>query len=767
MSNLRTKTARCFIQVAALLVLGLGACALPTPANAQSTCGPQTQLSGNHCKPPTATPWFYFSDLVPVGTHSSMSSLTNAMISYLLNQPGPTKCSVTLDSLSTQGPAGYGWPTVPWSDVTHNYSGMFTTNWTSVNPCDVTQSSGIGIHQHRNFTCPPNYVALAQGGNAFCAMDWWRADPKKPCGSCAEGDVNVGDTGGGASGQGSAGIGNGNNHVQQNDYRGGSGTLGVERHYNSNHVQNYTSAHVTPAFGPGWSTNYFQRIERLGLGSLDGATVHRPDGQTLQFDASGTTFVAPPDIEDRLVAQRDVSNNIIGWTYTLSNDTVETYDDNGKLLSIAYRGGTTDTLLYGGGGSSVTVTDTFGNQLIYTLTGGQVSQVQNSAGQIFSYQYTDTKLTRVTYPDTTFRQYHYSGYYLTGITDESNTRYTTYTYDAGRLWTTELAGGVNKYTVTIDTFNRYLTDPLGTQRTYFFDAQAIHHIYRLKSTNNYSKDISAYKTVTYDANANVASRKDFNNNITTYAYDLTRNLETSRTEASGTAKARTITTAWHSTLRLPTLITEPNRTTAFTYNGSGRVLTRTVTDTSVTPNVSRTWTYTYNAFGKILTDDGPRTDVTDVTTYTYYTCTTGYQCGQLNTITNAASHVTTYNAYNVHGQPTQITDPNGLVSTMAYDARQRLTDRCVGSYLPGCSGGELTHLDYWTTGLLKKVTNPDGSFVEYTYDGAHRLTQINDGAGNKIVYTLDNAGNRTAENAFDPSLNLKRTHSRVFNSTLR
>ena len=80
------------------------------------------------------------------------------------------------------------------------------------------------------------------------------------------------------------------------------------------------------------------------------------------------------------------------------------------------------------------------------------------------------------------------------------------------------------------------------------------------------------------------------------------------------------------------------------------------------------------------------------------------------------------------------------------------------------SGGELTHLDYWPTGLLKKVTNPDASFIEYTYDAAHRLTQIKDGALNKIVYTLDNAGNRTAENTFDPGNALRRTHTRVFNT---
>ena len=52
----------------------------------------------------------------------------------------------------------------------------------------------------------------------------------------------------------------------------------------------------------------------------------------------------------------------------------------------------------------------------------------------------------------------------------------------------------------------------------------------------------------------------------------------------------------------------------------------------------------------------------------------------------------------------------------------------------------------------------------YTYDAAHRLTQVSDGLGNKIVYTLDAMGNRTAENTYDPSGILHRTHTRVINS---
>ncbi len=206
------------LQFAAILLIGLGASALPTTAVAQSSCGPQSQQSGTHCKGPTDTPWRYLSDIPQVGTHTTMGDLTSAMISYIMGQAGPPKCSVTLDSLVPQGGTGYAWPTVAWSDISHDFTGTFTTVWTNLSPCDTSQTSGIGIHQQRNFFCPAGYTALVQGGNAYCALDWWRADPKKPCGSCAEGDVNVGGGGGGsggsvggAGGQGSSGIGSGNN----------------------------------------------------------------------------------------------------------------------------------------------------------------------------------------------------------------------------------------------------------------------------------------------------------------------------------------------------------------------------------------------------------------------------------------------------------------------------------------------------------------------------------------------------------------------------
>jgi YD repeat-containing protein len=57
---------------------------------------------------------------------------------------------------------------------------------------------------------------------------------------------------------------------------------------------------------------------------------------------------------------------------------------------------------------------------------------------------------------------------------------------------------------------------------------------------------------------------------------------------------------------------------------------------------------------------------------------------------------------------------------------------------------------------------PDGNFLSYTYDSAHRLTQIADNLGNRISYTLDAMGNRTLEEVRDPVNALAQTRSRVF-----
>ena len=180
---------------------------------------------------------------------------------------------------------------------------------------------------------------------------------------------------------------------------------------------------------------------------------------------------------------------------------------------------------------------------------------------------------------------------------------------------------------------------------------------------------------------------------------------------------------------------------------------------STVANREQKWTY--NQWGQVLSHDGPRTDVADITTYSYYSDTSftgvgaaavGHTIGDLQSVTNAAGKVTQYTKYDKHGQLLESVDPNGVVSTNSYDLRQRLLSTSVG--------GQTTSYTYDLAGQLKRVTRPDASWIGFDYDPAHRQTAVYDNLGNRIEYTLDNAGNRTAESVKDTSGALRRQLAR-------
>jgi YD repeat-containing protein len=538
------------------------------------------------------------------------------------------------------------------------------------------------------------------------------------------------------------------------------------------------------------------------------------------------------DVADVLTEFKDSNQIRTGWTLRrAANDDLESYDASGNLIAIQTRTGLTQSLTYTDGTNGATsgnggfvldsagnptsavlqlglllrVADNFGRTLTFGYDQfSHIVKITDPAGGIFLYGYAAqtslTNLTSVTYPDGHQRQYEYNEpaqtgganlpYSLTGITDENGARFATFGYDSsGRaIQTVHDAGGSNadRYQLTYNTpgVQTTITDPLGTQRTYGF--QTIVGVIKNNALTQPSASGigTASNATTYDANGNIASQTDFNSNLTNYSYDLTRNLETSRTEAFGSPQARTISTQWHPTFRLPVKVAEPLRITTYVYNGDGGaqcgfladsvtlvpgvLCSKTIQPTTdatgtagfgaTSSGTPRTWTHTYNANGSVLTADGPRTDVSDVTTTTYYSNTDADfgKRGNVATITNALGHVTSISAYNAHGQPLTIVDPNGMITKLGYDARLRLTSRNVG--------GETTIYTYDNAGQLTQVTLPDTSFLSYTYDAAHRMTGISDNLGNRIAYTLDAMGNRTQEQVFDPTNALAQTRSRVYNN---
>ena len=391
------------------------------------------------------------------------------------------------------------------------------------------------------------------------------------------------------------------------------------------------------------------------------------------------------------------------------------------------------------------------------------------AGRVYTYGYDALgRLVTVTYPGAVVRTYLYEDadfpWGLTGIVDERSSRLSTYTYDSiGRVASTERAGQENRFSFTYPygyTSSRSISvyDAFGVERTY--DFQIIKGVPRMTNEVLTGRGSEHW---TYDANGNPATKFDRLGASTTYVYDSTRNLETSRTEASGTAYARTIATTWHPTFRLPAQITEPsgvagvNLVTAFAYDSAGNLTQKTLTAGALT----RQWNYTYDAYGQVLTVNGPRSDVADVTTMTYYPANDAcVGCrGQLQTVTNAAGHVTTFDSYTADGRPTQVTDANGAITTLAYTARGWLASRT--------QAGETTTYEYDAVGNLTKVTLPGGAWIAYVYDAANGLVEVSDRLGNHIEYELDVMGNRVSERTHDPDSVLRKALYRAYDSANR
>ena len=620
----------------------------------------------------------------------------------------------------------------------------------------------FAISRNRDVACDPGYEQLQDSnGKAYCS--------KLQEQSC--------------------GIGNptspalGNKYHRETDFDGGSG-LELTRYYDS-HSLRYEplSATIPPLprpLGNHWQTNWDRRIHPIDTATVMAQAV-RPDGKIKSFDHSGNQTIGFDGIRDRLTRVVNGKGETTSWVLHSSNDEQEVYSAEGYLnqvlrpdgndLSVTRSDGTTSTDIAPTAGYVIEVSNAAGRSIEFDYTtGGLLESVTFPDGLTVNYTYDSNRMLETVDYGTESRLYHYEeghssrSHLLTGITDENDSRYSTYDYDnsSHRVTTTKHAGDVNDYTFTYSGATTTVTDPLDAARDYTF--QNVGGVLKNTGVSQSCQSCgSANQTIEYDADGMVFRRVDFNGNETRYYYD-NQGRESSRTEAYGTADARTMTTEWDPVFNRRTEVTDPGQTTTYTYNSRGQELTRTVTDTATME--TRTWTMTYHETapltGLVATIDGPRTDVTDITTYAYYSDTApdgSHRPRDLHTVTNSLDHVTEYLEYDGAGRPLEIEDANGVVTTLAYHARGWLTSRTVA--------GATTTFDYYPTGLIQRITRPDGSFVEYEYDDAHRLTAIEDAVGNRIEYMLDDMGNREAETIKDPSGNVRKSLTRTYNTLNR
>ncbi|HMU64623.1 MAG TPA: RHS repeat-associated core domain-containing protein [Nitrosomonas sp.] len=575
-------------------------------------------------------------------------------------------------------------------------------------------------------------------------------------------------------------IGIGNKFQTEIDYL--SNTLSYSRTYN--YGLEATSQ------GNGWRSNFNKYLRVDALYPDSRVYIFRESGAVIKFDLVYGNWISDSDITDQLIELKDEAGVRTGWNYIISaTDSIEYYSAVGRLQKVKQRSGRILTFYYDEADRLIIVEDDINRRLQFAYNESNLlTALIDVSGNVYHYGY-DLKgnLINVYYPDGTTRSYHYNELHytgdidrpeaLTGITDGNGNRYSIYRYGIhGEAISSEHANGIDLHQVNYLTEeNTVITDPLGSQKSY--SMAAIQGVVRStgQSQPAGSGCNAASSSLDYDEQGNIVSQIDFNGNRTCYAYDLDRNLEIARVEGLSTSQScptdlvsynpttnsteRKTLTSWHLTFQLPQVITESNRETKIDYDDRGNITHYHLRDLS--SPASRAWTINYHYHptvpGLILQTliDGPRTDLSDITTIDFYppdaNCNGHYGCrGLTQRITNALGHQTQMTRYNAHGQIEEMIDPNGLVTTLMYDARQRLLNRVVGT--------EITNYAYDDAGQLIKVILPDGSSLRYTYDAAHRLIGINDNLGNRIHYTLDSLGNPIREEIFDPLNTLTQTH---------
>jgi RHS repeat-associated protein len=561
---------------------------------------------------------------------------------------------------------------------------------------------------------------------------------------------------------------------------------GVTAVYLGNGKCQLSSGGVIPVLNTGVSVIFEQSV----ADASGGVVVLRPDGNSYTFTCANGVCQSVGQ------GQPSLSASASGYVLTAPNGDIESYDVDGTLQSIVSRDGYTQTLSHNTDGTVHTVTDNHGRQILfgYNVNGllgtlilpdrTQIAYGYDSGNRLTSVTYPDAGVVRYQYTDTTFRDA------LTAWIDESNTTYAIWHYDpsTGKATNSALAGNVDTSALVYNGDATTLTDNLGTSRTYHF--QNVAGGMRLTSIDGPVCSDCVGRTMTYDSNGYLQSVQDWLGNRTTFAFDATGLLQ-NRTEAVGGPEQRRTDTQWNPVFRVPLSRTVSDAdgnlasSEQWIYNTRGQPLAHCEIDPAkakgyvcsvggLAPEGVRRWVYSYcdsvgdgcPLVGLMLTTTGPRTDLGQTTTYSYYTsssavdCGTSgsacYQAGDLYRVTNALGQYTTYVSYDADGRVTRMTDPNGVNIDMTYTPRGWLATRSVG--------GATTAFGYTPYGAVSSVRDPDGVTTTFAYDAAHRLTDIVDANGNRLHYALDGAGNRTQEEVIRADATVVRSMANAYDA---
>ncbi|WNF48421.1 DUF6531 domain-containing protein [Pseudomonas sp. SG20056] len=440
--------------------------------------------------------------------------------------------------------------------------------WLKVNTGTSTRAHEVVRYTDKMFSCRYEYYASGAGQWALTSQTVNRIGKR-----CEEGKVFNAVNGECVEGERGAPalnscVGNPINAANGNKFQ-------VETDFDSRGATPLSFTRTYNSLDGVWRHKYSARLEKIGFD----IKLTKGDGKESYFNSGSKPAAkfSPLELGDLV----EISG---GWRYTDVDNQVFTFDTAGRLTQWRKSSGAKEQLVYAG--NVVTVTNDLGGSIAFTQDSLYQPLTLDSGDLHIDYSYNVNmrlaQLTRVQGGQTEQRTFHYedprNNGWLTGITDERGVRYATWAYDdKGRAISSEHAGGVDKVMVSYNADgSSTVTNELGKNTVYRFTT--ISGTKRVVAVDGEASANcpNSNSTFTYDTRGLLKTKTDNKGHLTTYDYNA-RGLEVSRTEAAGTAQARTTTTEWHPTLFLPVTVTEPSRITTYTYDAQGRQLSQSVT----------------------------------------------------------------------------------------------------------------------------------------------------------------------------------------------
>lgn len=539
-------------------------------------------------------------------------------------------------------------------------------------------------------------------------------------------------------------------------------------------------------------------------------TVRRQDGRMFRFSNainwdSRTTEVSQwegeADIHYRLESVDDpVTGELVAFDLHTPEGSRERYSLKGTLQSIHYADNRQEVLRYAGNGKLEEVADSFGNTIAFsygadgttlTVPGGAQYRVVSVGGNVTEIVLPDE--TPSVDADNPRRQYHYNEPVytsgadlpnaLTGITDERGIRYATYEYDVeGRAIASYHAGNADRVDITYNTDStRTVTNSMGVATTYTITNKLGMALPRIVTGPACAECGTSNASYNYDpANNNLLSKTE--NGVTTEYGDYDSNGNYGyKIEALGTSEERRTDYTYDprfngkiATITELSVVDGLEKVASYEYDDFGnRTLVRV---NGFQPDeqgdgqpIFRTTAYQYNGpLNQLSQIDGPRTDISDITTLNYYPddVAEGYNRARLKEIIDANDvHLRGNIQYTASGKVGSENRPNGLSLDYDYypgnDRLEMVTETAAGQL-------RTTRWTYLATGEVETITQgygtADATTIAFGYDDARRLVKITDGLGNYIQYTLDTEGNKEGEDIHDASQALRKSLARTFDA---